>query len=203
MVSLRNLLSFGRAGKFRAPLGVALMAALLMSACMSMPQAARDAAPFDLLGRALVTYGGGALTANLRWEHGSEQDEIWLMTPTGQTLAHIVDSAQGAVLTRADQQQYRAGNAETLTRQGLGWALPIGLLQYWVRGLSAPGSPPTAVERDAANRLLALTQQGWRVALTWNAAESEHAGLVRRVDLKDGPNEIRLVIDTWRDIRLP
>jgi len=183
--------------------GVALVAALLMAACASVPQAPRDPTSFDLLGRALVTYGGGALTANVRWEHGSEQDEIWLMTPTGQTLAHIVDSAQGAVLTRADQQQYRAGNAETLTRQGLGWALPIGLLQYWVRGLPAPGAPPTAVERDAANRLLALTQQGWRVALTWNAPDSEHAGLVRRVDLNDGANEIRLVIDTWRDARRP
>ena len=117
--------------------------------------------------------------------------------------AGLVDSAQGAVLTRADQQQYRAGNAETLTRQGLGWALPIGLLQYWVRGLPAPGSSPTAAERDASNRLLALSQNGWRVALTWNTPDSEHAGLVRRVDLKDGANEIRLVIDTWRDTRRP
>jgi len=183
--------------------GVAYVAALLMAACASVPQAPRDPTAFDLLGRALVTYSGGALTANVRWEHGSDQDEIWLMTPTGQTLAHIVDSAQGAVLTRADQQQYRAGNAETLTRQGLGWALPIGLLQYWVRGLPAPGASPTAVERDASNRLLALSQNGWRVALTWNTPDSEHAGLVRRVDLKDGANEIRLVIDTWRDTRRP
>jgi outer membrane lipoprotein LolB len=183
--------------------GVVLAAMLALAACASLPLAPRDPTPFDLLGRAFVTYSGGAVTANLRWEHGTQQDEIWLMTPTGQTLAHIADSGDGAVLTRADQQQYRAANVETLTRNALGWPLPLGLLQYWVRGMPAPGAPPGAVERDAANRLLALTQSGWRVAFAWHPPDSEHAGLVRRVDLKDGANEIRFVIDTWRDARRP
>jgi hypothetical protein len=30
-------------------------------------------------------------------------------------------------------------------------------------------------------------------------ADGEHAGLVRRADLTDQSNEIRFVIDTWRD----
>jgi outer membrane lipoprotein LolB len=170
-----------------------------LAACSAVPLAPRDARHFDLLGRALVTYSGGAVTANVRWEHGAERDEIWLMTPTGQTLAHIVDSGSGAVLTRADQQQYRAGSTEALTRQALGWALPLALLQYWVRGLAAPGAAPSAVERDASNRLSAFEQQGWRVRLTYYPADGEHAGLVRRADLTDQSNEIRFVIDTWRD----
>jgi len=182
---------------------VALMAMLTLAACMSVPLAPRDPTPFDLLGRALVTYSGGALTANLRWEHGAGQDQIWLMTPTGQTLAHIVDSGSGAVLTRADQQQYRAANVETLTRNALGWPLPLAPLQYWVRGLPAPGAPPADVQRDVENRLTALTQTGWRVALEWHPSSGENAGRVRRVDLKDGTNEIRFVIDTWRDARQP
>ena len=183
--------------------GIALAAMLALAACASVPLAPRDAVPFDLLGRALVSYSGGAVTANLRWEHGAAQDEIWLMTPTGQTLAHIVDSGDGAVLTRADRQQYRAANVETLTRSALGWPLPLGALQYWVRGIASPGAPAGEVERDASNRLTALTQSGWRVALEWHPNESESAGRVRRVDLKDGANEIRLVIDTWRDARQP
>lgn len=179
------------------------LVAVLLAACAALPVVPRDPQPFDLLGRALVTYSGGAVTANLRWEHAAQRDEIWLMTPTGQTLAHIVDSPAGAVLTRADQQQYRADNVEALTRQGLGWALPLGLLQYWVRGLPAPGAPPTAVERDASGRITTLVQNDWRVALTYNAPGGEHAGAVRRVDLNDGPNEIRFVIDTWRDTAQP
>ena len=176
----------------------AAMASLaLLAACAAVPLAPRDPQPFDLLGRALVTHSGGAVTANVRWEHG-EQDEIWLMTPTGQTLAHIVDSPAGAVLTRADQQQYRAGSVEALTKQALGWPLPLALMQYWIRGGAAPGSAPAGVQRDSANRLTALTQNGWRVSISYNQPETEHAGLVRRVDLNDGGNEIRFVIDTWR-----
>ena len=177
--------------------GAGLFAAMLLAACATMQPAPRDPQPFDLLGRVLVTYSGGAVTANVRWAHGAGRDEIWLMTPTGQTFAHIEDSASGAVLTRADQQQYRAGSVEALTRQGLGWSLPLNLLQYWVRAMPAPGTPPTAVKRGPDDRLLSFTQSGWRVALTYN--DGDAAGTVRRVDLNDGANEIRFVIDTRRD----
>lgn len=180
----------------------AVLAMTLLAACATLSVAPRDPQPFDLLGRVLVTHANGALTANVRWEHGGDRDEIWLMTPTGQTLAHIVDSPQGAVLTRADQQQYRAASVESLTRQALGWALPLNLLQYWVRGMPAPGATAGALERGADGRLVAFDQNGWRVALTYHG-EGEYAGKVRRADLKDGANEIRFVIDTWRDTSGP
>jgi outer membrane lipoprotein LolB len=179
----------------------AWLAAALLAACATL-QTPRDPRPFDLLGRVFVAYDGGALTANVRWEHGAGEDQISLMTPTGQTLAQIVDTPEGATLTRADQQQYRAGSVEALTRQALGWALPLGLLQYWVRGAPAPGAPPSAVERGAEARLTSLVQNGWRIVFTYYT-EGEHAGLVRRLDLKTGANEIRFVIDTWRNTKEP
>ncbi|MES2562100.1 MAG: outer membrane lipoprotein LolB, partial [Pseudomonadota bacterium] len=122
---------------------------------------------------------------------------IWLMTPTGQTLAHIVDSAQGATLTRADRQQHRAGSVEALTQQGLGWALPLTLLQYWVRGQGAPGETPSGIQRGSDNALIALTQNGWQVSFTYHS-DGALAGKVRTLDLSNGANQIRLVIDTWR-----
>jgi outer membrane lipoprotein LolB len=184
MVFLRNLLSFAACGAFT-----------LFVACAVAPLAPRDPQPFDLLGRVLVAYSGSALTANLRWNHDAQQDEIWLMTPTGQTLAHIVDSPSGAVLTRADQQRYEARSVEALTQQALGWALPLALLQYWVRGVAAPG----AVQDMQMNgeRPASFAQHGWRVALTYHT-DGEFSGRVRRLDLSDGANEIRFVIDTWR-----
>ena len=191
----RNLLSFRRLPYGNSgTLFVACLAALL-AACAVAPLAPRDPQPFDVLGRVLVTYSGSALTANLRWEHGAQQDQIWLMTPTGQTLAHIVDSTTGAVLTRADQQRYEARNVETLTQQALGWALPLALLQYWVRGVAAPG--PVEDMQKNGERPATFAQHGWRVALTYHT-EGEVAGRVRRLDLTDGTNEIRFVIDTWR-----
>ena len=177
---------------------VTVLTLVLLAACASSPLAPRDDRPFDLLGRVLVTYSGGAVTSNVRWEHAAERDEIWLMTPTGQTLAHVVDTPAGATLTRADQQQFRAGSVEALTRRALGWTLPLAPLQYWVRGMAAPGVPPEVLERDAENRLVSFNQNGWRVSLAYHG-EGEAAGKVRRVDLKDGANEIRFIVDTWRD----
>jgi outer membrane lipoprotein LolB len=176
----------------------AVLTAAILAACAAVPLAPRDPHSFDLLGRARVAYGTGSTTANLRWEHTAREDQIWLMTPTGQTLAHIVDSAQGATLTRADRKQYRAGSVEALTQQALGWPLPLALLQYWVRGRPAPGSVPQSVERGPDNALVALTQNGWQVTFTYYS-DGEMSGKVRTLDLNDGANQIRLVIDTWRD----
>jgi len=170
----------------------------LLVACASAPLVPRGEQPFDLLGRVSVMYSGGAVTSNVRWEHAPDRDEIWLMTPTGQTLAHVVDTPAGATLTRADQQQFRASSVEALTRSALGWTLPLSPLQYWVRGIPAPGSAPEVLERDKQDRLLSFNQNGWRVNLAYHDAGAL-AGKVRRLDLKDGTNEIRFLVDTWRD----
>jgi len=178
----------------------AATAGALLAACAALtqaPEVPRAAARFDLIGRVAVSHDGRAFSSGVRWRHTAEQDEIWLLTPTGQTLAHIVGDAAGATLTGADQGQYRAGTVENLTRQALGWELPLARLGYWVRGQVASGSAPVAVERDERTRLTRLTQDGWRIAFT-NYPPHEHGGLPRRLDLASDAQEIRLVIDGWR-----
>ena len=180
----------------------ALAAALIVAGCATLsPDAGGPGepspTPFDLSGRVLVSYDGRAFSSGLRWQHGPGRDEIWLLTPIGQTLAHIVNEPDGATLTGADQQQYRAISVDSLTRQALGWELPLARLQYWVRGEIAPGSAPGAVERDANQRLIRLEQHGWRIVFA-NYPLEEHEGLPRRLDLARDDHEIRLVIDAWR-----
>ncbi len=180
----------------------ALAASALVAACAVLaPPGERPAgpaaAPFDLIGRMAVTYDGRAFSSSVRWQHSAERDEIWLLTPVGQTLAHIVGDADGATLTGADQKQYRAGTVESLTRQALGWELPLARLSYWVRGEVAPGSAPARAERDDSGRLTFLDQDGRRIAFV-NYPPAEHGGLPRRLELTSGAHEIRLVIDGWR-----
>jgi outer membrane lipoprotein LolB len=183
-------------------LAPAIVLAAVCAACAPLRLAERDPRPFDLLGRVLVAYESSALTANVRWHHTAETDEIWLMTPTGQTLAHILDSREGAVLTRADQQQYRAMSVEGLTRQVLGWPLPLAALQYWVRGMPVPEAPVAGAARDPADRLVSLAQLGWQVTFSYPEDEAGRR-LPRRIDLREGGNEIRFVIDTWREAATP
>lgn len=179
----------------------AAAAALAVAACATFAPEARivppSAAFFDLDGRVRVSYDGRVFSSAVRWQHAPGRDEIWLLSPMGQTLAYIVSDEDGATLATADRQRYRAASVERLTRQALGWELPLAHLQYWVQGQAAPASAPEAVERDAQQRLVALTQEGWRIVFTPDPRPG-HAGLPQRLDLAGGSYEIRLVIDGWR-----
>lgn len=172
---------------------------LLFAGCASLgpgPQLA-PAASFDMVGRVLVSGEGRAFSSNLRWRHDSGNDELWLMSPVGQTLAHIAVDGGGATLTTPDQQEYRALSAESLTRRALGWPLPLDGLRYWIQAAPAPGNNAATVTRDAEGRLYLLQQDGWSVRYAY-ADPAVPTALPRRLDLIRGEQQIRLVIDTWR-----
>jgi outer membrane lipoprotein LolB len=174
----------------------ALAAGVALAGCAGLAPVERSAPPFDLIGRVAVAYDGRAFSSGVRWRHEQERDEIWLLAPSGQTLAHISAGAGGATLTVADRSQYRAGDVESLTRRALGWELPLARLAWWVRGEIAPGSAPQRLERDASERIALLVQDGWRIAFT-HAPDAQRGGLPRRLDLSGAGQEIRLLIDAW------
>lgn len=172
---------------------------LLLSACALVSPGPQwpPAAAFDMVGRVLVSGEGRAFSSSLRWRHDSAKDELWLMSPVGQTLAHIDADDAGAVLTTPDQQEYRAFSVESLTRRALGWPLPLAELRFWVMATPVPGDAATVVTRDAAGRISLLEQDSWRVSYVYPDAPAA-AILPRRLDLSRGEQRIRLVIDTWR-----
>lgn len=178
----------------------ALAAAAVLGACALLEPAREPvprAAAFDLVGRVAVNHDGSAFSSTVRWEHTGERDEIWLLTPLGQTLGHIVGDARGATYTGADRQQHRAGDFGSLTRRALGWELPIGLLAWWVQGAIAPGAVIQRVERDEHGRLTVLAQEGWQIAYV-HYPPAENGGRPRRLEITTGAQVIRMVIDGWR-----
>jgi outer membrane lipoprotein LolB len=161
------------------------------------PPPAPPAPAFDLIGRVAVSYDGRAFLSGMRWEHTAERDELWLLTPAGQALAHIVGDADGATFTGSDRSEYRAGDIGSLIRRALGWEMPVTRLAWWVQGELAPGAVVQAVERDEHGRLTVLAQEGWRIVYAYDPPE-ERGSPLRRLVLAGGSNEIRLVIDGWR-----
>jgi outer membrane lipoprotein LolB len=176
----------------------ALAAAATIGGCAGLPpeRPVERARPFDLVGRVAVNHEGRAFSAGVRWEHTAERDEVWLLTPVGQALAHIVGDAQGATYTGADRSRHTARDIGTLTRRALGWELPLEPLSWWVQGAIAPAAVIQHVERDEQGRLVTLGQEGWRIA--YNYVPGEDGGRPRRLDISGGAQEIRLVIDNWR-----
>lgn len=174
----------------------AVLAALLTGCITVAPDPQSVPAAFDVVGRVLISGEGRAFSSSLRWRHETTEDELWLMSPVGQTLAHIVADAAGATLTTPDLQEYRALSVDSLTRRALGWSLPLSALRYWIRSMPAPGENVTASNRDSAGRLSLLEQDGWSIRYSYPDAPS--AALPRRLDLTRNGQQIRLVIDSWR-----
>jgi outer membrane lipoprotein LolB len=178
----------------------ALSAAAMLVGCAALepaPKPVARAAAFDLVGRVAVNYDGRAFSGTVRWEHSAERDEIWLLTPLGQALGHIVGDASGAVYTGADRQQVRARDIESLTRRALGWELPIAHLSWWVQGAIAPAAVVQAVERDGQGRLATLGQEDWLINYAHFPLD-QNGGRPRRLDIAAGTQQIRLLIDSWR-----
>jgi outer membrane lipoprotein LolB len=182
----------------------AAAACLALAGCAALAPSdkpADRAAAFDLVGRVAATFDGRNFSSGLRWQHAVDRDQVWLMTPTGQALAHIEADDEGATLTGADRQTYRAADVEAITRRALGWELPLTRLAWWARGETVPGSKAEEAVRDQNGRLVRFAQDGWSITLTHPAERG--SGMPQRVELVRGAHQIRLVIDSWRDDQSP
>lgn len=155
---------------------------------------AEPLAPFDLTGRISVRHEDKGFSGNVRWQARETTDDLWLGSPLGQVMAQLHRDAGGAVLTTAEQRQYRAASLEGLARDALGWALPVASLRYWVSGRLAPDADARILERDAAGRPVLYVQHAWSVRITDHA---EGTARPRRLQLHYGDLEVRLVIDAF------
>jgi outer membrane lipoprotein LolB len=183
--------------RFRSCAALAACVALAACAALAPPYEPVQRAPaFDLVGRVAVNYDGRAFSSGVRWLHQVDSDEISLLTPVGQTLAHIVADASGATLTGADRTQIQAGDVESLTRRGLGWELPLSRLAWWVKAEIVPGGVIGEVARDQEGRLVRLVQDGWRIVFVHRPPE-DGSSLPQRLELAREGYQIRLVIDSW------
>ena len=136
---------------------------LLLAGCSTVPP--KSTSPdtlFDISGRIAVKYGNDGFYGNLHWIHGKHSDEVWLLTPLGQTVAHIQSRPGSASLTDRHQNEYRAQDVERLTEKILGWRLPLEGLYSWVKGEASEHSA-FVVTYDAAHRVAMLRQDGWEI----------------------------------------
>lgn len=115
-------------------------------------------ANWRLEGRLAIRQGNDSSTVTINWYQHDESFDITLrgsLLPLGTT--RLQGSDVGLVLERAGQDPVRLPNLQALTRDYLNFEFPAGNLQYWVRGLPAPGLR-ASTELDAANLLLTLQQ---------------------------------------------
>ena len=134
-------------------------------------------------------------SGRLHWKYTPEAGEVLLSSPFGQGIAEIVSDAHGARLTTADGKQFTAPDAETLTREVLGYALPLSRLADWVRARPEAGE----IRRDELGRTTHLRLDGWEIDYEYAAADPQSAPrriVARRLE----EFELRLIVDAWQPL---
>lgn len=176
-------------------LSVALLA--LAAGCATAPPAGHAPATalgdaWTLQGRIGVQSGEQSLSGNVRWRHLPDLDEMLITSPLGQGVARIVRDEAGVLLEIPNQPPRRARDAESLTHETLGYALPVSGLVWWVQGLPDPRTPHDA-RHGSDGRLERLEQDGWVIRYLQYAADARP----RKLLVARGDLEIRLVADRW------
>lgn len=154
-----------------------------------------DIRDFDMAGRIAVRVEDRGYSARMRWQHRSEMDDVWLYTPVGSILAVLTVDADGATLTTSERKSYRSSDVQSLTREVLGWDLPLEGLQHWVMGRADPRVPVQAETRDDRQRLVRLVQRGWTIDYL---DYSGNGPLPALLAMQFEDLHLRLVIDRWQ-----
>jgi outer membrane lipoprotein LolB len=178
-----------------------LLLALALGACATPPTVssiemrAPLADNWTLQGRIGIRTEDQSLSGNFSWQHHAGMDDLLMTSPLGQGVAHITSDASGVTLEVPNQPPHRAPDAESLTRQVLGYALPVSGLAWWVQAHPAPGSV-SVIKRDAAGRIAQLRQDGWVIDYLQYADDA--AARPRKLLVAREGLEIRLVADSWK-----
>jgi len=145
-----------------------------------------------------VRYRDDAGSGNIAWRHGAHSDEMLLTTPFGQGIARLVRADDEFTLTTQDGREYRAGDAESLTEQVLGFRLPLRGLADWVRGRAAhAGVNP----QNGVNAVHELAIQIARIAQFNNPRR----GITVNVDVVEGGTRSNVIAEQARalvDLRI-
>ena len=178
----------------------------LLAACAGAPR--RDAAiwrpvegvdpaavtTFRVAGRLAVSDGRDGGSAGFVWSQRGERFEVELRQPVSQKTWRLSGDARGAMLEGGEGGPRRAGTAEELLREVLGWHVPVAALRDWVRGLAHAGVPMLDIERDADGRLRRFQQDGWQVEYT---AWRDGGVWPERIRARQPPYSVRLNIQDW------
>jgi outer membrane lipoprotein LolB len=168
---------------------------LLLGGCAGLPEqeGPLPSGAFEVAARVAVRYGEEAASGRVAWRHSANRDDLLISNPIGQGMAEITGRRGDYVLRTADGKEFKAPDAESLTEQTLGWALPLSGLPDWIRGRAAPGSPAQTIMKG--ERLGELRQLGWHIEyLAWD----ETQGLPQRMRLRRDDLDIRLAIESWQ-----
>ena len=169
------------------------VAALLLLAACAQPnlpqqnswQAAEQVQDFSADGRLAVKVEGKGSYANFDWTYQNAVQTIDVNTPLGNTVGQLCQDSEGVLAVDSKGKVYQAETAEELSRQLLGFALPVQYLHIWADGKRVANAPYKILPDGR------LEQFDSTISRTLNSS-----GQPNTLPLENAKFNIRLVFDT-------
>ena len=143
----------------------------------------------------------GADSVSLNWKQCGNRYQIRLNSLIGTHIASIDGEPDGVTAQFEDREALQADSAEALIESELGWNLPVGALQHWLRGKADPGLPQQ-LQRNSDGTVKSLSQGEWQIDyLRYNSTESSIKNtekMPEKLRLKRSDTTLTLMISNWR-----
>lgn len=149
---------------------------------------------FSLEARFSVTHERERHSGRLSWRHGAGVDALQIASPFGQVLADIRIDNQQARLITSERQVFEAADVQQLTREVLGYPLPIDRLSVWVLARAGKNA---RVQTDSLGRPQGIQEDGWSITYEYDEEAADALPTLMAVARAGGP-ELRLRIEEWR-----
>lgn len=136
-------------------------------------------------------------SADVRW-HQQQPNyySIEITPPLGASSVRIVGAPNNISMMKQTGEMAVAKTPEELLQKTINWNFPVSNLQYWARGIPAPGEAPTKVLFNSKHELAQMQQQGWTIDIL-SFMMVQNTSMPERITLTNGPVKVKLIFKVW------
>jgi len=136
-------------------------------------------------------------SATIDWQQRHQRFLISLTGPLGSHNLKLTGEPGLVTAQSADGKHASANSAEQLLAEQWGFKVPVSRLNYWVRGLPAPGVASRTHFDASGNKLDQLVQQGWLVQfLSYKSVNGIE--LPNKIFISSAALKVRMMIYQWQ-----
>lgn len=150
---------------------------------------------WELQGRLAVNDGKDGGSGNFNWTRKPGATHMDFHGALGRGAWRLDADDEGARLEMANGELTRAANVDDLAQQQLGWQIPVNALEWWVRGLEAPGESQH-MEIDDRGLLVRLSQFGWDIEFG-RYDDSDVVVLPYKMTARRKDQTVKLAVRRW------
>ena len=149
---------------------------------------------WQLVGSFSLRQAQQSIVANYQWQQRDSRYDLHINSALNLFSIKIVGEPGQVNLWRSATNRVEASSPETLMQQELGWQLPLSKLQYWIRGLPAPGS--YEAHYDQWGHIEVLEQDGWIIHYAHYVSYGSN-DLPTLLRLEDGNWSAKILVKRW------